>query len=54
MAYRQKKKENRNGGFWQRLLVLGHFCCMPHLSMHYGKSKDYNFTIYSIELEKIL
>ena len=46
--------ENRKWGFQERLLVLWHFCGVPHLLCKIRKSKDYNFTIYYIDLEKIL
>ena len=54
MAYRQKKKRIEMGASGEDLLVLWHFCCAPRLLCKIEKSKDYDFTIYSINLEMIL
>ena len=48
-----RQREIVKGGFWERLLVLWHFCGAPHVLCKIEKFKDYNFTINSIDLERI-
>ena len=51
---REAEREIVKCGFWERLLVLWHFCGAPSLLCKIEKSKDYNFTVYYIDLERIL
>ena len=48
-----RQREIVKGGFWERLLVLWHFCGVPRVLCKIEKSEDYNFTINSIDLERI-